>query len=63
MKFRLTITLDGEHMRSGDDVALALTKAAADIANRWDGLTLPEDSGLIHDHAGRRAGTWKVAGS
>lgn len=60
--FRLQITLDREHMRSGDDLQRALALTGAELANRFDGLTLPEHlTGTIHDNTGRQVGTWKIA--
>lgn len=59
--FTLSIRLDREHMRSGDDVQRALALTGAELANRYDGLTLPEHlTGTIHDSTGQEVGSWKV---
>lgn len=58
---RLTLSLDSEDMRSGDDVQRALALTGAEIANRWDGLTLPEHiGGVIRDRTGNPVGSWAV---
>ncbi|MDF2990276.1 MAG: hypothetical protein K0S37_790 [Microbacterium sp.] len=48
-------------VRSGDDTAAVLHKVADDIANRWDGLTLPPDDGVILGADGEIAGEWVIA--
>jgi hypothetical protein len=51
--FSLSITLNTPNMRSGDDVQRALALTGAEIANRFDGLTLPPYiGGPIRDSAG-----------
>lgn len=57
----LTIQLDREHMRSGDDVQRALALTGAELANRYDGLTLPTDiDGVIRDNHGKQVGSWQI---
>lgn len=57
----LMIRLDHEHMRSGDDVQRALALTGAELANRYDGLTLPTGIGApIHDNTGKRVGAWSI---
>ncbi len=61
MRFTLTIRLNSPHMRSGDDVQRALALTGAELANRYDGLTLPEHlTGTIHDSTGQPVGSWTV---
>jgi hypothetical protein len=61
-QFRLSLTLNTPHMRSGDDVQRALALTGAEIANRYDGLTLPEHiAGPIHDSTGAIVGEWQVS--
>lgn len=58
----LTLHLDHENMRSGDDVQRALALTGAELANRYDGLTLPtEISGTIHDSNGKAVGAWEIS--
>lgn len=53
--------LNTPQMRSGDDVQRALALAGAEIANRYDGLTLPAHiGGTIHDSNGTPVGEWRV---
>lgn len=60
--FNLSITLKTPNMRSGDDVQRALALTGAEIANRFDGLTLPPYiGGPIHDSAGQQVGKWEVS--
>jgi hypothetical protein len=60
----LTLTLrvtDGRDggVRSGDDAAEALRSVADYLANRWDGMTLPDDGGSIL-LTGARVGEWAI---
>lgn len=61
--FHLSITLDpATAMHSGDDVQRALALTGADVANRFDGLTLPEHlEGVIRDTNGNAVGQWSTA--
>jgi len=59
--FALRLTLTAENMRSGDDVQRALALTGAEIANRFDGLTLPPHiGGQIHDRTGKAVGEWRI---
>jgi hypothetical protein len=62
LRFDLTITLGNAAMLSGDDVAAALRNVADTMANRYDGLTLPETytAAPILDLNGARVGSWAV---
>lgn len=60
--FNLSITLDPAAVHSGDDVQRALALTGAEIANRFDGLTLPDHlTGTIRDAGGAQVGTWSTA--
>ena len=51
--FHLHITPNTPQMQSGDDVQRALALTGAEVANRYDGLTLPAHiGGTIHDSNG-----------
>lgn len=57
--FHLTITLGSEQMRSGDDVHRALSLVGAGLANRFDGLDLPDYlRGMIRAKGGEVVGAW-----
>lgn len=59
--FALRLTLNDSEMQSGDDVQRALALTGAEIANRFDGLTLPPHiSGKIHDRTGKTVGEWRI---
>lgn len=59
--FILTIDLGSKNMHSGDDVQRALALTGAEIANKYDGLTLPlYIDGKIHDSHGREVGQWRI---
>lgn len=61
LTFHLQITLDADHMRSGDDLQRALALTGAELANRYDGLTLPDYiGGQIYDSHGNEVGEWKI---
>lgn len=60
--FTLSIRLDTDHMRSGDDLQRALALTGAELANKYDGLDLPEYiTGTIHDSQGKAVGQWQIS--
>lgn len=59
--FTLTIALGNDAMRSGDDLAHALRETADTLANRYDGLTMPDTvPQSIRDLNGQTVGRWRV---
>lgn len=63
--FELSVSLDTPAMRSGDDLAAALRTVAATLANRYDGLDLPEvlpdtQGTTIQDTDGQTVGRWEI---
>lgn len=59
--FHLSLSLGSESMRSGDDVQRALALVGAELANRFDGLDLPDYlGGAIRDRRGEKAGEWET---
>jgi hypothetical protein len=58
----VTVHLNDDTMRSGDDAAAALRSLATTLANTFDGLTLPEDGGAVIDpKSGSIVGEWVVS--
>lgn len=62
-RFTLTIHLGNDAMRTADDIAGALHATADAIANRYDGLTPPDDTAPIRDANGSKVGAWQIAGT
>ncbi|MBT2484795.1 MULTISPECIES: hypothetical protein [unclassified Microbacterium] len=59
--FHLSITLDPATVHSGDDVQRALALTGAELANKYDGLHLPDHlTGIIRDANGNAVGTWST---
>lgn len=59
--FILSIPLTPTGLHSGDDVQRALALTGAELANRYDGLTLPDHlTGTIRDNHGAAVGTWST---
>lgn len=62
-RFTLTIQLGNAAMQTADDIAGALRAAADTLANRYDGLTPPDDAAPIRDVNGGTVGAWRIAGA
>lgn len=59
--FRLSLTVTGDATLTGDDVHRALSLTGADLANRYDGLTLPDHlTGTVRNADGQPLGTWST---